>query len=80
VGDPEKLYERLERGEDVSIEEFTHDRAIGGTPAECVAQLSRWRARTDCRAMLMLLNEEAVFEKMLTTIDLFGREVFPALG
>jgi probable F420-dependent oxidoreductase len=80
VGDPEKIYERLERGEDVSIEEFTHDRAIGGTPAECVAQLSRWRARTDCRAMLMLLNEEAGFEKMLTTIDLFGREVFPALG
>jgi probable F420-dependent oxidoreductase len=79
IPDPEGIYERLERQEAVGLEEFTRDRAIAGTPVDCVAQLQRWRAKVDCQAMLLLLNEEAGYDKMLATIELFGREVFPTL-
>jgi alkanesulfonate monooxygenase SsuD/methylene tetrahydromethanopterin reductase-like flavin-dependent oxidoreductase (luciferase family) len=78
--DPAGIYDRLERGEQVPIEEFTQDRAIGGTPEDCIAQLNRWQEGSRADAMLMLLNEDAGYEKMLATIELFGREVFPALG
>lgn len=77
--DPAGIYDRLESGQDVSLEEFTHDRAIGGTPEDCIAQLNRWREGSGAQAMLMLLNEDAGYEKMLTAIKLFGSEVFPAL-
>ena len=78
--DPAGIYDRLESGQEVGLEEFTHDRAIGGTPEDCIAQLTRWRDRSGAQAMLMLLNEEAGYEKMLAAIELFGNEVFPALG
>jgi probable F420-dependent oxidoreductase len=78
--DPPGIYDRLEKGERVSLEEFTKDRAIGGTPEDCIAQLNRWQQGSRADAMLMLLNEDAGYEKMLATIELFGREVFPALG
>jgi probable F420-dependent oxidoreductase len=78
--DPAGIYDRLERGEQVTLEEFAHDRAIGGTPEDCVTQLNRWREGSNCDAMLMLLNEDAGYEKMLGAIRLFGREVFPALA
>jgi len=80
VPDPAGVYERLERGENVSLEEYAHDRAIAGTPKDCVAQLRRWKERSNFDAMLFLLNEEAGFEKMHTAITMFGREVFPALA
>lgn len=73
------IYDRLEAGQPVTLEEFTHDRAIGGTPEDCIAQLIRWREGSGCDAMLMLLNEEAGYEKMMSAIELFGEEVFPAL-
>jgi probable F420-dependent oxidoreductase len=79
IPDPEGVYERLERKEEVNLDEFTQDRAIAGTPVDCVAQLRRWRAEVDCQAMLLLLNEDAGFDKMLATIELFGADVFPAL-
>lgn len=77
--DPAGIYDRLEAGEPVSLEEFAHDRAIGGTPEDCIAQLARWRECSGCDAMLMLLNEDAGYEKMLGAIELFGKEVFPEL-
>jgi alkanesulfonate monooxygenase SsuD/methylene tetrahydromethanopterin reductase-like flavin-dependent oxidoreductase (luciferase family) len=78
--DPNGIYNRLERGEQVSLAEFAEDRAIAGTPEDCVAQLARWRDAGGTNAMLMLLNEEAGYDKMLAAIELFGREVFPALA
>jgi probable F420-dependent oxidoreductase len=80
MADPGGLYERLERGETVEVEEFVEDRAIGGTPEDCVRQLQRWRDLARCDAMLMLLNEDAGWEKMIEAIDLFGAEVFPRLS
>ena len=80
MADPHGIYDRLEKGEPVGIDEFTRDRAIGGTPEDCIAQLTRWREVSGCEAMLMLLNEDAGYEKMLGAIRLFGKEVFPALG
>lgn len=79
MADPGGVYERLERGEAVELEEFVHDRAIGGTPGDCVRQLQRWRDVARCDAMLMLLNEDAGWEKMIEAIELFGTEVFPRL-
>jgi len=78
--DPEGIYDRLERGDPVSLAEFAQDRAIAGTPEDCVGQLTRWRDIGGTDAMLMLLNEDAGCEKMLSAIDLFGHEVLPALG
>jgi len=79
VPDPAGVYDRLERGEDVSLADFARDRAIAGTPDDCIEQLQRWRTGTGCSAMMFLLNEDAGYEKMLGAIRLFGREVFPAL-
>jgi probable F420-dependent oxidoreductase len=79
MSDPGGLYDRLERGQDVSLEEFVEDRAVGGTPDDCVRQLKRWREVSRFDAMLMLLNEDAGCEKMIEAIDLFGAEVFPRL-
>jgi probable F420-dependent oxidoreductase len=78
--DPEGIYDRLERGEQVSLAEFAKDRAIAGTPEDCIAQLTRWRDVGGADAMLMLLNEDAGYEKMLAAIELFGQEVFPAFA
>lgn len=77
--DPAGVYDRLEAGQPVSLEKFADDRAIAGTPDDCATQLIRWRDQSRCDAMLMLLNEEAGYDKMIGAINLFGTEVFPAL-
>lgn len=80
VADASGEYQRLKAGERVPLSELAHDRALAGTPADCIAQLQRWRDMAGCDAMLLLLNENAGFDKMQATIKRFGREVFPALG
>ena len=77
--DPTGIYARLEAGEAVDPGEFIADRAIGGTPAECIGQIGRWRDRSGAQAMLMLLSKKASFEKLCTVIERFGAEVLPAL-
>jgi len=77
VSVPDDFYARLERDE-MSPEEFVNDRALAGTPDECVAQVKRWRDSIQCQAMLILLNKKASFEKVAAVIELFGKAVLPA--
>ena len=76
--DDEGIYERLERGERVPLPEFAHDRAVAGTPEECIAQIERCRELTGCDVLLMAFAGARSYEKMRALIELFGREVIPA--
>jgi probable F420-dependent oxidoreductase len=76
--DDEGIYERLERGERVPLAEFARDRAIAGTPEDCIAQIERCREATDCDVLLMGFAGDRSFEKIRGVIELFGREVVPA--
>lgn len=76
---PPGAVSRLLAGEAVSPEEFIEDRLIGGTPEDCIAQITRWRERTGCDAMLLLLNKRASFEQLRSTICLLGAEVLRAV-
>ena len=77
VPDPEGIYDRLERGEDVEIQDYCRDRAIGGSPGDCIEQLSGWRTKVGCDAMLLILNDDAGYESLARTIRLFGEKVIP---
>ena len=76
ITDP--VYRRMLAGEDVTVEEFSRDRAIAGTPDDCIREIGAWRDRCGADAMLFLLNEDLPFDGLVDTIRLFGREVFPA--
>ena len=76
--DDEGIYERLERGERVPLDEFARDRAVAGTPGDCIAQIERYREATACDVLLMSFAGDRSFEKVRDTIELFGREVIPA--
>jgi probable F420-dependent oxidoreductase len=76
--DPKGVLDRLEAGESVPPEEFIDDRVIGGTPADCIGQIGRWRESAQCQSMLMLLSKKASFEQLCAVIRRFGDEVLPA--
>ncbi|MFY9328114.1 MAG: LLM class flavin-dependent oxidoreductase [Georgfuchsia sp.] len=78
TSDPKGIYARLERGESVSPEEFIQDRAIAGTPSDCIGQIRHWRESSGCQAMLILLSKKASFEKLCSVIKMFGTDVLPA--
>jgi hypothetical protein len=65
-------------GAEKSLDAFVRDRAIAGAPRECIKQIARWRERTGCEALLLLLNKKASFKQLRSTIKLFGEEVLPA--
>jgi len=75
ITDP--VYLKMLAGESVTVEEFTRDRAIAGTPEDCIRQIAAWRDRCGADAMLFLLNEELPVDGLVDTVRLFGREVFP---
>jgi len=68
---------RLTVAADRKAQEFTRDRAIAGTPEDCIRQIAAWRDRCGADAMLFLLNEELPVDGLVDTVRLFGREVFP---
>jgi probable F420-dependent oxidoreductase len=78
--DDEGLYSQLERGERPALEEFVHDRAIAGTPEDCVRQITRWHDQTGCDHLLLAFAGGADPEAMERTLQLFGREVLPAFA
>jgi probable F420-dependent oxidoreductase len=76
--DDEGIYERLERGEGIPLAEFANERAVAGTPEDCIAQIERCRELTGCDVLLMAFAGTRSYEKMRAVIELFGREVIPA--
>lgn len=77
--DPGRILERLAAKEEVDPGEFIADRAIGGTPEDCIFQIKRLKVRTDCDALLLLTNKNASFEQLSEVIQLFGSEVLPRI-
>ena len=63
---------------ETTLDSFIQDRAIAGTPADCVGQIGKWREQSGCHALLLLLNKKASFERLQSAIKLFGEKVLPA--
>lgn len=75
--DPGGVHARLEAGEPVDPDQFIADRLIGGTPDDCIREITRWQEATGCQALLLLMNKKAGFEDLVAQIRLFGRDVLP---
>ena len=77
--DEDGLFARARAGEAITLEEFTDQRGIAGTPEDCIAQLRRWREATGCQYVELLLYGEGGFEAHKRVIEMYGREVIPYL-
>lgn len=81
--DPDGVYARLEAGESVELKDFIRERAIAGEPDDCIEQIKMWERETGCDhihlATSPYITTDAQFEAQKRFIDLFGREVIPAL-
>ena len=78
--DDEGLFQKLEAGDRVDLATFARDRAIAGTPEDCVTEIERWRAATACDALLLSLSGPGDYETTRRTLELFGKEVIPAFS
>jgi probable F420-dependent oxidoreductase len=79
-GDDDGLYARLERGDAVSLPEFAANRLIAGTPEDCVAQIETWREAVNPDHLLISLSGTDLGpDSLKAAIQLFGREVLPAV-
>lgn len=79
ASDPTGVMARLEQGEAVDPMDFIHDRVIGGTAEDVIAQMQRWQAKAQPDALLMLLNKKASYADLARVITRMGRDVLPAL-
>ncbi len=84
-----ELFDRIDRGEDVSPEEIAEDRLLWGDPEHVIGQIERYRAETGCTHVHASfgagLSAEhgdrsslGEFDEMAAMIRLFGAEVIPA--
>ncbi|MCK9540702.1 MAG: LLM class flavin-dependent oxidoreductase [Novosphingobium sp.] len=78
--DEDGIFARLQAGEPVSLEEFADQRGIAGTPDDCIAQLRRWHDATGCDHVQLILSGMGGFDAKLRVIEMFGRDVIPALA
>lgn len=76
--DDDGVFSALERGDEVPLERFAHDRLIAGTPEDCITQLRRWSetVRPD-HVLLGLQGPDEGLASQRAAIELFGREVLP---
>jgi len=77
--DEDGIFARLQAGEAVSLQEFAHERGIAGTPDDCIEQLKRWQAGAGCEYVELILSGAGGFEAHKRVIEMFGKEVIPAL-
>ena len=69
---------KVKAGDPVTLREFAEDRAIAGTPGECVDQVRQYAA--DVAATHVCVVLQAADEGAATrTLELFGRNVIPAV-
>ena len=76
--DDEGLFQRLDAGEQVTLEEFARDRAIVGTPDDCITEIQRYREATNPDYLLLSIGSRGGFQRALEAVRLWGREVIPA--
>jgi probable F420-dependent oxidoreductase len=81
--DPDGVYARLEAGKKVEFGEFIRERAIAGTPDDCIEQIKLWERETACDYIHLAsgpyITTDAEFEAQKRFIDLFAKEIIPAL-
>jgi probable F420-dependent oxidoreductase len=75
----DELARKMLAGEALSIAEFAADRDVAGTPDECIAQIAAFRDLTGCEYFLAMFGETPTAETLSAALELFGREVIPAL-
>jgi alkanesulfonate monooxygenase SsuD/methylene tetrahydromethanopterin reductase-like flavin-dependent oxidoreductase (luciferase family) len=73
--DPE-LIAKIRAG-GVSLAEFADDRAVAGTPDDCIEQIAAYRSATGCEQFCIAL-QAASAEGYAQAVELFGREVIRA--
>jgi probable F420-dependent oxidoreductase len=79
--DDDGVFAKLDRGEQVPLAEFAHDRLIAGTPDDCIEQIGRWREAVDPDHLLLgLSGAEAGPDGLRGAIELFGQEVLPEVS
>ena len=91
VGDEEeqRLFARIDSGEDVTAQEIARDRLLWGSPEDFIEQIARYREATGCEhvhtafgAGLPAGSSErstfGTFEQHAAMVRLFGSEVIPA--
>jgi alkanesulfonate monooxygenase SsuD/methylene tetrahydromethanopterin reductase-like flavin-dependent oxidoreductase (luciferase family) len=64
-------------GKQVSLEEFTPNRAIVGTPADCMAEMQRIKELADPDYVLMTPTGVPDFMQHWEELRLFAKEVMP---
>ena len=81
--DPDGVYARLEAGKKVGLEEFIQQRVIAGRPEDCLEQLKLWHRETGAKHVHLItkpyLTNDAEFEQQKRMIELFAKEIIPAL-
>lgn len=81
--DPDGIYTRLEAGEAVPLTDFVRQRAIAGTPDDCIEQIRMWQRETGCDYVNLASGHyvvnDAEYEAQKRFIDHFAKEIIPAL-
>ena len=73
------VLQRVAAGENVDLETFVHDRAIVGTPEDCVAELKRWHDAIGFDEItLLFLVRSRPSQELDDSVRLFANEVMPA--
>jgi alkanesulfonate monooxygenase SsuD/methylene tetrahydromethanopterin reductase-like flavin-dependent oxidoreductase (luciferase family) len=77
--DDAELAGRLEAGQPVTLGQMSHDRAIVGTPDDCVAELMRYREGLDPDLVVLWFDSVRDPAEARRMIDAFGADVLPAI-
>ena len=64
-------------GKEVDLREFTPNRAIVGTPADCISEMERIRDKVNPDYVLMTPTGVPDFDQHWAELRLFAREVMP---
>ena len=72
------VLQRVASGKDVGYQKFAHDRAIAGTPDECIEAVRRWHEAIDFDERCLILVGPRDPGTLRRTVDLFADEVMPA--
>ena len=78
--DDDHVFERLESGAAIDLPSFATNRLIAGTPDDCVTEIGRWAGAVNPDYLLLgIAGPDPGYEATRAAIELFGREVLPAV-
>ena len=78
--DDDHVFERLESGGAIDLPTFATNRLIAGTPDDCVTEIGRWAGAVNPDYLLLgIAGPDPGYEATRAAMELFGREVLPAV-